>query len=135
MSHICVTELSKWTAVSHICSKRVKEILKLSIHLANEQQTRICRYHSVNIYEANANRTFDLRLARFSHEVVHQRQFVRDVDVHVLFIAVCYQNYHIPPYCNLSRESFFQVLIWIILAIFLIFFIYRTSVTKISIYI
>jgi len=72
-------------------------------------------YHSVNVYaEANANRTFDSRSARFPHKAVHQRQFVRDVDVHVS-IRCCslYRNHHILDYRNhnLNRESFFQVLI------------------------
>jgi len=98
-----------------------KQYIKLGIHLEHLERIaneNIRCYRSVNVHaKANANRTFDSCSARFPHEAAHQRQFVRDVDVHVLFsllfAGVHYQNHHILDYRNhnLNRESFFQVLI------------------------
>jgi len=59
-----------------------------------------------------ANETLDSRSTRFPYEAVHQRQFVRDVDVRYCYAcAVRYLNYHNLDYRNhnLSHGDFFQV--------------------------
>jgi len=76
-----------------------------------ERTVNVRCYHSANVH-AEANETLDSRLARFPYEAVHQKQFVRDVDVRYCHAcAVRYLNHHNLGYRNhnLSRESFFQV--------------------------
>jgi len=80
----------------------------------NEQRTRTFHYHSTNVYaEANANRTFALGSLMRRYIKNNSCAMWTCMCYSLLFTAVRYQNHHILDYRNhnLSRKSFFQVLI------------------------